>query len=114
MILSILPQVAGNGFPFSLIVFGAVGGFTLNMLNLLEILNVPKGQRSDFKDPLYWVFFVFWPVFGGLLAYAYEASGKNLNEILAINIGASGPFILRGVATSKTFSKSTITPGEGA
>ena len=73
-----------------------------------------KERRPDFKDPLYWLLFFFWPVLGGVLSYAYEAAGRNLNEILAINVGASGPFIIRGFATANPLGRPSIDPGEGA
>ena len=114
MNLAVLAQVVGDGVPVSLVVLGAFGGFTLNMLNLAELGKLPKERRPDFKDPLYWLLFFFWPVLGGVLTYAYEAAGRNLNEILAINVGASGPFIIRGFATANPLGRPSIDPGEGA
>ncbi|WP_147484451.1 DUF1129 domain-containing protein [Burkholderia pseudomallei] len=74
----------------TLIVVAAIGGFTLNMMNLWEDSKKPANERVP-KDLLYWVFFVFWPVAGGGLAWLYAIDGSTLRPLLAFSIGLSAP-----------------------
>ena len=91
--------------------FAAFGGLAINGLSLLELKGVPKDKRPDFRDFFCWLPFLAWPLVGAVLAYAYTASGTALSPILAINIGASAPLIIRGMVSA---APSSIDPGEGA
>ena len=73
----------------------------------MELQNVEKGQRPDFRDPLYWLPYVVGPILGAVLAYAYETE-TNLHAILAINIGVSAPLIIRGFANANLIPKKPI------
>ncbi|MBJ7900022.1 MAG: hypothetical protein GC158_08915 [Cyanobacteria bacterium RI_101] len=70
----------------------------LKILELAELYKIPKTQRPDFRDWLYWVPFVVNPLLGGCLTLAYALSEIELSPILSINIGASAPLILRTMA----------------
>lgn len=51
------------------------------------------------KSLSYWVPVVLMVVSGGVLTNAYlDTAGVSLNPILAINVGASAPLALRGLA----------------
>lgn len=80
-------------------VYAAAGGLGINLLNLIELKNVPKNRRPDLKDPLYWLYFVITPLLGAGLAFLYDSSNIKLQPILAANIGASAPLILRSMAS---------------
>jgi hypothetical protein len=81
--------------------FAAAGGFLINVLRWIEHERIPKLQRPPtFSDPVYWLQFVSLPLLGGFFALAYSASGVKLSPILAVNIGASAPLILRTMAAS--------------
>lgn len=67
----------------------------INVLRIWELEHIPKEQRPDLKDGVYIFQFITLPIVGGVIAYAYQASGVVLNPILAINIGASAPLILK-------------------
>ena len=90
------------------------GGFLINILQLVEYSKLPKAKRPDFKDVLFYIPYIAWPVSGGVLAFAYQSSGVALSPILALNIGLSAPLILRAMAESNPAKPSTIDPGEGA
>ena len=80
--------------------FAAFGGFAVNFLRLVEIAKLPKAQRPDTSsDWLYALQFFGMPIVGGALAIAYEKSGTALSPILALNIGASAPLILKTFAS---------------
>jgi membrane associated rhomboid family serine protease len=80
--------------------FGMFGGLAVNVLRLAELSNTPRVERpATFSDPLYVVQFLFLPLLGGGLAYTYHASGTILSPILAVNIGASAPLILKNFAS---------------
>lgn len=94
--------------------YAAFGGLFINGLSLLELYSVPKEQRPDFRDPLYWLPFLAWPVIGGVLALAYKESQTALSPILAINVGASAPLIIRSMISAAPFARQPIQPKPGA
>lgn len=96
------------------IIYAAFGGFAINLLNLIELRNVPKERRPDFKDWLYWLTFLAWPFLGAGLAFVYLQSNMKLEPILALNVGLSAPLILKSMASANPFTPSNIDPGEGA
>ena len=97
-----------------LIIYGAIGGFLINILNLLELRFVPKEERPDFKDILYWLPFIVWPLTGGFLVHIYQATNFTLQPLLAFNVGLSAPLTIRAMAEANPFGKKAIDPGQGA
>lgn len=91
----------------STMAMGAFGAVSVNLLQLLELKNIPKAERPDLKDFFYWFPFFVWPMMGGGLAYAHEASGNTLSPLLAYNLGVSAPLIIRGMAEANPFDKPT-------
>ena len=82
-------------------IFAAFGGFAVNFLRLIEIGRLPRSERPDtFSDWIYCLQFFGMPLIGGVLALAYGWSGTTLSPILAINIGASAPLILKSFAST--------------
>jgi len=59
-------------------------------------VNLPVYARS----PLYWGLTAVIVLAGGMLAVAYAASGQRLGPLLALNVGASAPLIIQGLAAS--------------
>jgi hypothetical protein len=98
----------------SSIVIAAIGGFALNLLQLMELSKIPKERRPDFKDWLYWLPYIGWPFLGASLAFVYSASAIELKPIVAFNVGLSAPLIIRSLAAANPFEKTTINPGIGA
>ncbi len=76
------------------------GGLAGNVLRLADLINRPKEERPDFKDPLYMLQFIILPLVGGGLAFVYLASGISLTPIVAVNIGASAPLVLKSFANT--------------
>ena len=95
-----------------ILVFAAAGGLIFNLLPFMEAIKRPKIERPDFRDMMFWLPFCIWPLLGMLLAYAYQSSGTQLNSILALNVGASAPLILRGMVDAGRVND--IDPGQGA
>ncbi len=77
------------------VILAMIGGLTINLLNLLELQNVPKERRPDFKDPLYWLPYAAWPILGGFMAYIYNEAASPLGKLVAFHVGLSTPVILR-------------------
>lgn len=94
--------------------FAYSGALGMKFLELAELRNIPKVQRPDLKDWVYWVPFLILPLIGGGLAYAYVMSNVALQPILAVNVGVSAPLILRAMAESNPFRANKIDPGQGA
>jgi len=81
--------------------FAVFGGFAVNVLRLADLAQTPRIERPEtFSDPLYVFQFIVLPLLGGGLAYTYQASGTILSPILAFNIGASAPLILKTLASA--------------
>ena len=90
------------------------GACFMNIVNLIDLQNVPKERWPDFKSFIYWLPFIAWPLLGLALVYVYIQSDITLTPLLALNIGASAPFIIKSMGQANPFSKRTIDPGEGA
>lgn len=81
--------------------FAVFGGFAVNVIRLADLAQTPQNERPrTFSDPLYLVQFAVLPFIGGVLAYAYQTGGTVLSPILAINVGASAPLILKNLASA--------------
>lgn len=100
-------------FPPSVLfaIFGAIG---MQLLTLVELKNIPKNERPDFKDVFYWLPFIVSPILGGGLALAYVYPADALKPLLAINVGVSAPLILRSMANINPLGKGGINAGPGA
>jgi len=95
------------------LILALLGGLSVNLLNLMELQNVPRDRRPDFKDFLYWLPYIIWPLMGALLAFIYEASSTKLSPIIAFQVGASAPLIIKAMAKAIP-SPASINPGPGA
>lgn len=82
------------------VILAALGGFIVNLLNLLELQRVPKERRPDFRDWLYWLPFLAWPVLGGVVGYLYDDAASPLGKLVAFHVGISSPLILRQMANA--------------
>lgn len=96
------------------IVLAIIGGFLINILHLMEYAKRPKIERPDFKDPLFYLPYLAYPVMSGVLAYAYVASGVKLSPIVALNVGLSAPLVIRAMTEANPLKPSAIDPGKGA
>jgi hypothetical protein len=85
---------------YELIIIAAIGGLAIQLLNLLELGNIKKEDRPDFKDFVYYIPYILNPLFAVLVTYVYLKSNTQLNPILALHLGASAPVILRSLAAS--------------
>jgi hypothetical protein len=94
------------------IILGALGGVCLDVLNLAELQNVPRERRPDFKDIIYWIPYLAWPVFGAVLAYIYILTKIEMNALFAFQTGLTAPLVLRSL--SNAVPKRPIDPGPGA
>jgi len=82
------------------ILAGAAGAFAIQLLNLMELHNIPKDKRPDLYDFFYWLPFIVAPLVGGFVCWAYSASDYEIKPILGIQLGASAPLILRAMASA--------------
>nr|VFK62654.1 MAG: hypothetical protein BECKUNK1418G_GA0071005_10267 [Candidatus Kentron sp. UNK]VFK70562.1 MAG: hypothetical protein BECKUNK1418H_GA0071006_10327 [Candidatus Kentron sp. UNK] len=96
------------------IALACIGGFSVNLLQLMEYSKLPKPERPDFKDLLFWLPYLVWPVLSGVLAFAYIESGISLSPLLTLNIGLSAPLIFRAMLEANPMKPNSIDPGDGA
>lgn len=90
--------------------FAAFGGIAIPLIGLMELHNVPKDRRPDFRDWIYWLPFLIGPVLGAVLALVYQKSAMQITPILAVNVGASAPLILRSLAAANPFQGTIKVP----
>lgn len=96
------------------VLFAYFGALAIKLLEVAELRTIPKTQRPDFKDWVYWIPFFVMPILGAGLAYVYVMSGIALKPILAVNVGISAPLILRAMAEVNPLQGGPIDPGKGA
>ncbi|MVN20343.1 hypothetical protein [Mucilaginibacter arboris] len=82
------------------ILLSVFGSICAQLLNLAELSKTPKSRRPDFKDYAYWLPFIIYPVISAVIAYAYFDSKADVNKMLAIQIGASSPLIIKSLANA--------------
>lgn len=78
------------------LILAAVGGFFMNMMNLYEDSRRPKNQRTT-KDALYWLFFLFWPLAGAVIASLYMLSQTELKGFSAFLAGLTAPSFIQSL-----------------
>lgn len=103
--LTFLPEPVWYAF------FGAIA---IKLLELAELHKIPKLNRPDLKDWVYWIPYVIMPVLGAGLAYVYLQSAQTLTPVLALNVGVSAPLILRAMAQVNPMEKQAISVADGA
>ncbi len=81
------------------IFFAALGSFSIGFLEWARVYQLPGPKRRPVKDPVYYLIWaIVYPVLAGGLAAAYLHSGQSLSGILAFQVGASAPVIIRRFA----------------
>ncbi len=60
------------------ILLAGLGGFIIKLLDLLELQNISKDRRPDFKDWLYWLPFFVWPLIAGVLGFVYSTTEEQI------------------------------------
>ena len=76
--------------------WGVLGGFGAEAAMLFEIRHrLPSEFPHWMKSVAYWVIALVMVLLGGGMAVAHSRSGNSFNALLAIQIGASTPLILR-------------------
>ena len=76
--------------------WGAFGGFGAEALVWFAIRHLrPREYPFWIRAPLYYAIAAVMIGIGGVIALAYARSGTTLNALLAIQIGASAPLVLR-------------------
>ncbi|WP_146042182.1 hypothetical protein [Chromobacterium sinusclupearum] len=73
----------------------------MNMMNLYQDMHRPPDKKVR-KDIIFWIFFLFWPFAGAVIAYIYISSGYHINGILAFTTGLSAPSILQTLMSKTT------------
>jgi hypothetical protein len=78
----------------------ALGGFSVQLLYVIDGLNAPKDRRPDFKDFSYYFGIICNIALSVILGYVYFDDQQKLNKIVYFHIGLSAPLILRTLATT--------------
>jgi hypothetical protein len=94
-----MSEVLGTlGDPLLIIALGIAGGGLAELVKWYKIRD--STNMDEYKKPsIYWVLTVLMILAGGVLAFAYSKIG-DINALLAINVGASAPLIIGGLANS--------------
>lgn len=78
-----------------------IGGGTLAEIRSFYNLRQEERLPKWIKSPFYWVITLLMIISGGGVAMIYLKSGININEIMAIHLGASSPLILNSLTKEK-------------
>jgi hypothetical protein len=82
-------------------IWGAIGGVGAEIAGLFELRHRAPRELPDYlKSWFYWGTTAVMVALGGGLASAYSSSGDSITAVLALNIGASAPLILRSLAAT--------------
>ena len=82
--------------------YGISGGLLAELLGLYKLrTQAPSAFPSYLRSKFYWVITILMILAGGGLVLIYNKSGLDLKPIIAVNIGASAPFILGSLVQSK-------------
>ena len=73
---------------------GFIGGIAAEGLGVYKITRTRPRLPANMKTKIYWVMSFFMCCCGAVLVFAYVHSGVSMLPFLAINIGASAPFII--------------------
>lgn len=79
----------------SALLFAGLGALSLELLNLAQALLSPGRKRPRLREPTYWFALLILTVLGAAVAAAYVLSGVTVVPIIAMNIGAAAPAMIR-------------------
>ena len=90
--------------------WGIRGGIAAEALRWFRIRDeLYKGVPDWARSWLYWMVTIVMIVFGGVFVRAYENSADvQLNALLALNIGASAPLILRSFVSQVPLDRGSV------
>jgi hypothetical protein len=81
--------------------FGFLGASLSNVLSVYEFAKLPSTARPPYlTNAFYWLSVFLLSCLGGGLTLLYETSGTHLPPLLALNIGASAPLLMKAAAVS--------------
>lgn len=75
--------------------WGLFGSIAIEIVAIIQYYNTGRPFPKRYKQPLFYIVRILLAASGGLLAVAYGID----KPLLAINIGASAPLILKGFST---------------
>jgi len=80
--------------------YGVGGGAAVELLKWWRLREelMEKGVPDWSRSPLYWVITLVMVLAGGGLVFIHMRSGAVLTALLALQVGASTPLILTGIA----------------
>ena len=81
---------------------GMFGGLTMSVVKLLEFRSVPRGQRTDFSDPLFWVDLAWRPVLGGGVCWLHWLGNQEIGAIATFQLGISAPLLVKAAYSLKS------------
>jgi hypothetical protein len=91
------------------LIWGLIGGVASEVSGIYDLRrHDPSNWPHYMKLKSYWAVTAIMACIGAALAYAYSRSGIAVRPILAINVGASAPLILRQL------KRTTPRPGPGS
>jgi hypothetical protein len=77
------------------VIMAALGGLVYNIVPLLELWKMPVESRPDFRNLLYWIPYLIWPLLAGFLYYLYESPEFVTSKLIAFHIGVTAPLAFR-------------------
>lgn len=84
---------------WEIFLFAFLGGVAAEAVGWWELCKAKPNEFPQYlKQPFYWIMTAIMAGLGGLLAVSHHA--EEMGALLAINIGASAPLVLKSLARS--------------
>jgi len=81
--------------------WGAFGGLAAEVASVFALRHRLPAEAPHFLTSwLYYILALCMTAIGGAVAVAYQRSGSSLNPLLAMQIGASAPLLIRKLSES--------------
>jgi hypothetical protein len=87
---------------YEITLYGVLGGVLPEILALYKLRHAKKGTKPEWlKSGFYWLVTVIMIGLGGATAFIYHKIGINVNELMAIHLGAATPLIISNLEKKK-------------
>lgn len=85
-----------------IVMYGVLGGVLPEIFALYKLRHIKKGEKPDWlKSWFYWVVTIIMVLLGGATSFLYHKLGIQINELMAVHLGAATPLIISNLGKHK-------------
>lgn len=83
-------------------IYGVIGGSLPEIFALYKLRHMKKGEKPDWvKSKFYWIVTTIMVLLGGVTSFLYFKLGIQINELMAVHLGAATPLIISNLGKHK-------------